>query len=198
MKNGNEQNLQCAYTRMCKENPKNCTDGTETLEKETQPHINNSIDLLSKGRLASELLWWGRSCTHIENHSGWWRQQGVYCYSYKPTAYMLHWPDKLKYGGASLRKTNARNKERALRCWRLSMHQLGCLLVAASPVYQTAISKKKRKKKGNLSTQSKRFEQKKMQENCQLHQEWSSNTELRNCATKLIRFSAPFLRTKCS
>lgn len=137
-----------AHTHACaKKNPKNCTDGTETLEKETQPHINNSIDLLSKGRLASELLWWGRSCTHIENHSGWWRQQGVYCYSYKPTAYMLHWPDKLKYGGASLRKTNARNKERALRCWRLSMHQLGCLLVAASPVYQTAISKKKKKRK---------------------------------------------------
>lgn len=56
---------------MCIENPESCTDGTDREKKKKQPHIKDSIDLLSEDRLASELIRWGRLCSDVEKHSGW-------------------------------------------------------------------------------------------------------------------------------
>lgn len=69
MQNGNELNLQCVYTRICKKPHKIAR--TAHIPKGKQPHIKDSIDLLFEGRLASELLCLGRPCIHVEKHLGW-------------------------------------------------------------------------------------------------------------------------------
>lgn len=150
---------------MCIENPESCTDGTDREKKKKQPHIKDSIDLLSEDRLASELIRWGRLCSDVEKHSGWWHQQGVHYYAdNRLTANVLHWPDKMKYDGASISKLMWGTQGEHPRA-ELSMRQLCCLLVVAgSALWNCHLTEKKKKKAWahkKCQALGKRFEQKK-------------------------------------